>query len=446
MEKTPNQKDIAIGIVGPEEIVGRILKVIRAFPSFRPVPVVFEYQGEAVERISKVKDEVEVIVLAGTEPVRKTQWMPDLQIPVHYLPPSGAGLYRSLLRAQQIHGLAGKFSIDSLSGSIVERTYRELGMTPPVVEEFEGSIFATPEQLARFHTEMHRSGHAEVALTGVKAVADRLTREGIPNEWVVPLDQDITVALERALLSTETRRSKDSQIVVGLLNVDDFGRLVRQRTSEHDIQRLKLDIHRTLLDYVESLNGYLTHLGGDEYLFFTTRGIFERETGGYKSIPLARDVYHTLGLSLSIGIGFGHSANEAGTNARMALGSAKQAGGNVCFIVREDRTLIGPLAMADPVEYDLSLTDAELLRKAEEAGMTRAYVGRLMAASARQGRLEYNVLELAQMLGITVRSTHRLLLEWTDAGLIEVSGMEKVGRGRPRQRFRLTFLADKVQE
>src|SRR5690606_27026264 len=112
------------------------------------------------------------------------------------------------------------------------------------------------------------------------------------------------------------------------VNVDEFGRHVRQRASEHDVQRLMLDIHRTLLDYVESLNGYLTHLGGDEYLFFTTRGIFEKETGGYKSIPLAREVYRTLGLSLSIRIGFGPSANEAGTHARLALGNAKQAGGN----------------------------------------------------------------------------------------------------------------------
>jgi hypothetical protein len=330
----------------------------------------------------------------------------------------------------------------------VERTFRELELDwpAPQVEEFAGSLFAPPEALAAFHLEMYRSGRTDAALTGVKAVADRLVQEGVPNEWVIPLDQDITVALERALLSTETRRSKDSQIVVGLMNVDDFGRLVRQHRSEHDIQRLKLDIHRTLLDYVESLNGYITHLGGDEYLFFTTRGIFERETGGYKSIPLARDVYQSFGLSLSIGIGFGQSANEAGSNARMALGNAKQAGGNVCFIVREDQTLIGPLAMADPVEYDLSITDAALLERAEAAGMTRTYVGRLMAAAARQGRLEYNVQELSQMLGITVRSTHRLLLEWTDAGLVEVCGMEKLGRGRPRQVYRLTFLADKVRE
>lgn len=30
---------------------------------------------------------------------------------------------------------------------------------------------------------------------------------------------------------------------------------------------LKLDIQRMILNYVESLDGYATYLGGDEYLF-----------------------------------------------------------------------------------------------------------------------------------------------------------------------------------
>ena len=70
-----------------------------------------------------------------------------------------------------------------------------------------------------------------------------------------------------------------------MINIDDFGTQALRRNNEHEVQKLKLDIHRMVLDYVESLDGYLTHLGGDEYLFFTTRGIFERETGGYKTIP-----------------------------------------------------------------------------------------------------------------------------------------------------------------
>ncbi|MNM84456.1 hypothetical protein D3C81_965460 [compost metagenome] len=214
--------------------------------------------------------------------------------------------------------------------------------------------------------------------------------------------------------------------------------------SEHEVQKLKLDIHRMVLGYVESLDGYLISTGGDEYLFFTTRGIFERETGGYKMIPLGKEANKSYGMSLSIGIGFGISANEAGTHARAALRKSKEAGGNTCFIVREDRTLIGPLEMADPMEKVLPPVEADLMREAEEAGMTSAYLSRLITQMARYGKYEYTVHDLAALLEITVRSAHRLLLLWIDNGLVEISGMEKVPKGRPRQIFRFSFLVDRT--
>ena len=239
-------------------------------------------------------------------------------------------------------------------------------------------------------------------LTGLKSVSDELTKLNIPNEWLVPTEQDMIVSLERALLSTETRRSKESQIVVGFMNVDDFGRIAEQKQSEHEVQRLKLDIHRQLLGYVESLDGYLTSLGADEYLFITTRGIFERETRGYKTIPIAGDLEQKYGVSLSIGIGFGRSANEAGTNARIALRNAKDGGGSICFIVREDQSVIGPLQMSQPHEFDLSLIDAEFIRKAEESGLTSKYLSKLVAHITRSGKIDFIATELSTVLGVTI--------------------------------------------
>ena len=54
---------------------------------------------------------------------------------------------------------------------------------------------------------------------------------------------------------------------------------------------------------------------------------------------------------------------------------------------------------------------------------------------------EFTADELANMLGITVRSAHRIILKWMDAGIISVIGTEKLlSRGRPRQVFRLDFI------
>ncbi|MGG1554772.1 hypothetical protein [Paenibacillus ferrarius] len=437
----PNR--IAIGIVGPDALVHKVLSVIAtSFPSLHPVPWVCSTE-EAPMAAEQLLTDVEVLLVTGPGLYRKVKDHVLTSLPVHMLPLTDTGLYSALYRLKSTQaGGSGvmQFTIDSFTTSAIAKHVKEIGENPANFLVFDGGPYPSAESLIAFHLDAYRCGKSAGAMTTEKEVADRLAHENVPCEWITPTEGNITVALERALLSTETRRSKEAQILVGMLNVDDFGKKLQQQGSEHDIQRFKLDIHRNLIDYVESLDGYLTHLGADEYLFFTTRGIFERETVGYKSVPLAREVWKSMGLSLSMGIGFGRSANEAGTHARLALRRCKEAGGNTCFIVREDKTLIGPLEMADPLARDLSVTDPVLLKSAEDAGMTSSYLSRLMATVARTSKLDFEVHELASILGITVRSTHRLLLQWIDHGLITITGYIKVPKGRPKQTFRLSFL------
>lgn len=438
----PNLNKIAIGILGPEALVKQVLQVITAFPSFHPVIRIVGSSEEVSAIAKELLSEVEVLLLTGPGQYPLIKEDKKSGKPIHFIPLTDTGLFRALyrLRIEGISSPEASFSIDSLSRSSLYKMISEIGEKPASFILFDEMPHPSIESLVQFHMRLFNNGTTHAALTTEREVLDTLKKQGVPCEWITPTTQNIVVALERALLSTETRRGKEAQIVVGMLNVDDFGKQLLMRGSEHEIQRFKLDIHRTLIDYVESLDGYLTHLGSDDYLFFTTRGIFERETGGYKSVPLAREVSKTLGLSLSMGIGFGRSANEAGTHARLALRQAKEAGGNACFIVSEDDTLIGPLEMTDPLNLSLSVTDSDLLKKTEEAGMTSAYLSRLLHYVARTGKLDFEVRELSEVLKITVRSTHRLLLQWIDYGLVTVSGYVKVPKGRPKQSFRLRFL------
>lgn len=437
---------IKIGIIGTKSIVARTLAVMKAFPTFAPITRIVEHEKDTPAAALELSGEVEALLLSGPHAQRLVKDKLPASIPVHYLPLTGAGLYKALFRAMQAGRLQTGISIDTLTKTIVMRTLKDLGLEGTKVVVYDGPAYASADKLVAFHQGLAESGACSVAFTGVEDAAEQLKELHVPNEWLLPSDQDIIVTLERALLSTESRRNKESQVVVGMINVDDFGKLVLQRPNEHEVQKLKLDIHRMVLGYVESLDGYSMSLGGDEFLFVTTRGIFERETGGYKTIPLAKDASKSYGLSLSVGIGFGITANEAGTNARIALRKSKEAGGNTCFIVREDATVIGPLEMADPIQSVLAPTEPALIKRAEEAGMTSAYLSRLLSNMSRFGKYEYKVHDLAATLGITVRSAHRLLLLWTDNGLVEVSSLEKVPKGRPRQVFKFPFLKDKSQQ
>ncbi|MDF2837123.1 MAG: transcriptional regulator [Paenibacillus sp.] len=434
---------IKIGIIGTEFIVERTLAVLKSFPTFAPMVRIVEQDDESPFAAAELSQEVEVLLLSGPHAHRMVKEKLPPSIPIHYLPLTGAGLYKAIFKAMQGGKLRGGISIDTLTRNIVTRTLKDLGIEDTKLIVYDGPSYDGSEKLVEFHQRNVIEGRCSIAFTGMRHVAQRLTRLDIPNEWLLPSEQDIIVTLERALLSTESRRGKESQIVVGMIKVDDFGKLVMQRPNEHEVQKLKLDIHRMVLGYVESLDGYSMSAGGDEFLFCTTRGIFERETSGYKTIPLAKDASKSLGISLSVGIGFGMTANEAGTNARAALRKSREAGGNTGFIVREDATVIGPLEMSDPVQSVLAPTEPALIRKAEDAGMTSAYLSRLLTNMAKFGKYEYKVHDLAATLGISVRSAHRLILLWTDNGLVEISGFEKVPKGRPRQIFRFPFLMDK---
>lgn len=435
VRKGSNQ--IPIGIVGSRAMVEKIVSVIESFPSFTAIPAIYADESEAGRLAESLSDEVEVLLLADALSHRRAKERVKLPIPLMHIPATEAGLYKALLKTLLADPLKNGFTVDTLTEAMVRRTLKDSGISEIAASVYDGPAYASRELLLDYHRNHYETGASSVAFTGIEYVSRRLSELDIPNEWLMPSDQDIIVSLERALLATETRRSREAQIVVGMINIDEFGKMALSRSNEHEVQKLKLDIHRMLLDYVESLDGYLIHLGGDEYLFFTTRGIFEIETGGYKTIPLAKDMNKTYGISLSIGVGFGRSASTAGSNARAAMRKAKEAGGDACFIVREDGTIIGPLEMADPIVDILPYTDTELLKRAENAGMTSAYLSKLLYNKARFGKDEYMAHELAALLGFSIRTAHRLLLQWIDHGLAEIAGMEKVPRGRPRQLFRI---------
>ncbi|SDQ15580.1 hypothetical protein SAMN05216232_0834 [Virgibacillus subterraneus] len=444
-KRVDDSSEINIGIIGSKSLLDQTKETLKSFPNFKPVFGVVEADTAITDLAIELMHDVDVLVFTEFHLYNLAKQSLDFSIPVHHVPLMGTGLYRSLFLIKSNYGLK-RLSVDTIEEKYVEKILVELGE-----ENYEFKVFPNHskpkliEDIMNFHIENYKSD-GSIVLTGIQEVSIRLSEMNIPNEWVTPTQQDMIVSLERALLATNTRRNKESQIVFGLINVDDFKRVTEKYKSEHDIQLLKLNIQQILLDYIKQLDGHLINLGGEEYSFITTRGIFERETRGYKFIPLLQDTNNAIGITLSIGVGFGSSAAEAGTHARLALRQSKELGGDVCYIVREDKSVLGPVDITTNTQYeryDLAITDAQLLERAEKAGMSASYMTKLMARVARYGIIDYTAQELATTLKITIRSAHRILLKWMDAELVEIIGEEKVTyKGRPRRIYRLTFIMD----
>jgi len=436
--------EIKIGIIGPKELVDQTRETLKIFPNFNPVFRITTPTSQIDQVAKELISEVEVLMITEYHSYNFVKQNIDFKIPVHHMPLMGTGLYRSLFLIKIANNLSS-LSFDTFDEKYVEQILDELD------EHSQHELFVYKSsssridiaEIVQFHLNNYRD-HQAVALTGIQEVSNQLTLLNIPVQWVTPTQQDMIVSLERALLATTTRRNKESQIVFGLINIDNYKSVSVKYSSEHDVQLLTLRLQQMLLEYTKMLDGHLINLGGSEYSFITTRGIFERETRGYKFIPLLQDVKTQLGFSISLGIGFGRTAAESGNHARLALRQSIDSGGNVCYIVREDQSVIGPVDITSHKQYEiynLAITDPKLLDRAEKAGMSASYMTKLMARVSRHKKIEYTAQDLATTLNITLRSANRILLKWTDAELVEIIGEEKVThKGRPRRIYRLSFI------
>lgn len=445
MEETqfvPNHSEIKIGIVGSKVLINQIKETLKSFPNFKPIFHTIEKTSDLLTLSKGFAKDVEVLLFTEHHFYQTIKQMINFTIPVQHIPLMGTGLYRSLFKIKNSYHLKA-LSIDTAEERYVEQILSELESEDCECYVYKPTESLTDDDLITFHKNNYKNFQT-IALTGIHAVANELALLNIPYEWVIPTQQDVIVSLERALLATETRRNKESQIVFGLVNIDDFRKIASKFSSEHNVQLLKLNIQQMLLDYIKHLDGHLINLGGEEYSFITTRGIFERETRGYKFIPLLKDAKTEFGITLSIGVGFGSTAAEAGNHARLALSQSKDLGGNVCYIVREDRSVLGPVDITTETQYeryDLAITDPHLLERAEKAGMSATYMTKIMARVARYRKIDYTAQELADTLKVTVRSAHRILLKLMDAELVEIIGEEKLtNKGRPRRIYRLSFI------
>ncbi|MFD1037557.1 hypothetical protein ACFQ3N_03845 [Virgibacillus byunsanensis] len=435
---------IRIGIIGPTWTNERIKRSLKMFPNFDPIYKTSNNIYDASDFTKELKEKCDVLLYSGYIPYSISKEHIPINLPAHFVPIKGASLYRAFYKLHKKLTNFTTISIDTLSLHEINHLNNELDESIKSIHYDSRLSLAKTDEIVNFHVSNYNQNKTDCALTGLKVVSEQLTQKGIPNEWILPTEEDIIVTLERALLSTEQRQKLESQIVFGIVQVENFDQLKRQITSEQHIQRLYLDVQKTILDFVEIVEGYLTVLNGNEYMFVTTRGTFERVTQGYKYFPLIADMKKQQKLSISVGIGFGLSANEAGTHARMALSQSIDFGGEKCFIVKEDRSVIGPIENNPPLTYPLNITNKELLKQSEDTSISPYYLRKVISIIERQNIDTFTAQELAASLSVTTRSAHRILLSWLDANIVEIVGIEKLqSKGRPRQVYKMLLRGEK---
>lgn len=427
--------EINIGIVGSHDSLNLVKDVLRDFPNICPHFLEMNSQDYRFKCISEIENRIETLLFTDYYTCQLYRTTQEQPISSRYIPVTTSGLYEVLFKMRDRLSMAN-LSIDTISRhhsmSIIDN-----------LKSFHVNFLSAPkdmvqiEDILNFHIANYTKNSA-IILTAIDSVYAQLKDRNIPCELIPLTHLDVVNALERSLLATQTRFNNESQTIIGIIrpeNIDDAHRNPR--------------LQRIITNYIDSIDGYTIQSTNNEYVFVSTRGVFERESRGYKFLPLLHESKSLTGVGLSIGIGFGHTALSAGKHARLALTQSQEAGGDVCYIVREDQSVFGPVASTSShgyEKYQITITNPKLLQQAETLGMSASYMNKIMSRVARYNQIEYTANDLSEILDVTLRSANRILLKWNDAGLVSIIGEEKPTRhGRPRRVYRLNFVSNPTE-
>jgi predicted transcriptional regulator len=435
-------KKIHIGIVGPDHTLQIIKKIALSYTEASWRFYIYEDPNEAFELVMKHLHSVDVFLFAGEFSYQSVlNKNNDINKPMLYIPHTGISLYRTLFEMTFHHQISlERVSMDTLSESIVKEAFQELDI--PYSQVYLTSVLCPekdPKSWGNFHLQLWKENKVDSIITTTRATYNYLIQNKAPVFGVRPTESTIRECLENAIHMGALQFAKRGQVLIQLIYIDNLSELIRYYGSEYELQKVRLELYKRLLDYAQEIQGAFTPLGNDSFLLVTTQGAYQQYTGGKLLNPIPVWVLENLPLSISVGIGEGQTGSGAETNARIALKYAQEQGGGCSFLVTSNGDVNGPLTNEKPLSFAYQL-DGKQFEIAKKAKVSPATIGKISSALEKLQRNQLTAVELSQALKITPRATRRILSQLEKAKVVVRIGEESTSSmGRPRTIYKINI-------
>lgn len=428
---------LRLGIIGAADTVNKIRSVGKEFEEQIEVLVYsYENKNETVQLLKNCEDKADVFLFSGQVPYAVAEQGKVITKPSIYIPRTGTSLYRAFWQMKERSIDYTKISFDTIEKKAIEEVINELDI--PIeklyVKSYPGDI--DYQELVEYHYKLWKEKKINVAATCLSKTFEKLQALKVPVLKLYPTIPLIREYIHKAIYMGDVEKIKATQIAVQIVKIKNKN---KNMSSEYEFLKLKNKLEKILINYTQDSFGSVFPFGRDEYLIFSTRGAINNQWKNpdlYKNFVLQD---HSLQMKMASGIGFGNTVYEAEANARIALGYAEEEDYNCCFMVDENGRISGPIGEEDKtLSYELAVINEEMQEIAEKIQVSAAYLSKIKAIIQKIGTNKVNAEELANYLGISVRSGRRILKRITDAGYGEVIATESTANtGRPRQIYEI---------
>jgi hypothetical protein len=445
----PPPLELTIGVVGPHDLVERIMLSGAAAPgpngpptgtavpglppgitasgpglARRLIGAAYRGEQEAADKALRLGPGIDAWLFASTVPYSYARRAGVLRGPATCVPLGGSALYAALLAASRDGAFdLSRISVDILPRGDVAEALADLGI--PVTGVHVREEPANAATLATFHERLWRRDQTTLALTCLDSVAQRLAALEVPTVVVRPTASAIRSALRTATLLGAQRRLEDGQLAIAVVEVPTLREVPRRTAPRQSREEIRLTVHRLLLQDAQRMQACVSPIGDHSFLVTATRGSLAAATDGFRVPPFAERARGELGITVEVGIGLGRTAQDAEAHARAALARSHAPGGRGFTLDREGHTLVPSPRQPAAAPASNPKGMATLARLASKL-------------PADEGAHVVDAETAGRMLGVTSRTARRLLHTLVEEGLAWPLPPSRTPQpGRPRQFYRL---------
>ena len=428
-----------VGIIGPSQIVAKTRGIIQKdFPQIEPVEYIYSIYSETPDILKYHQLEVDALLFTGKTPYTLAGKSIKPTVPWEYVPRSGSSLMRVLLYAKLWTDYdIRNISFDTYDQDLLHEAYAEIGIP---VDQLK--IFIAEEQLpsvdyqthiCEFHKRNYFEHRVSCCITALQGAYDELRSCSIPCLLLEPTANIIRETLYKLQLKYLVKVSQQSQLAAICIQIDAPSELSLLADNDYQAALNRTKVSEQIYLFAQRIQAAVIETGDRNYLLFTTMQLLENETNRLKTIDLLHAVQANTSSTISVGIGYGKTANEAKCGANRGMLHAGKKGGNLAFIVYNGKKIIGPLAnVAHQKEAPIPSVDEKFLRISEKVGVSVNTVFKLHCIAAQHGKNEFTIKELAPLFGVTTRTMNRIIEKFEAQGYSKIIGKRVMGNsGRP---------------
>jgi len=281
------------------------------------------------------------------------------------------------------------------------------------------------------HLYLHRTGKIDLSVTRTSVIAERLEEENLPYEYLYPVKEYILNFFMQIIYSTGKAESSDNVFAVIAVDINVY------KNPDNGISMS--GCIRVFLDFSRE-NGYDFSVQRDKGLLviLTQHKDIKSMTDNLSSSSFKESIEKVLGQKISMGIGLGYDMFQARRNGMKALDISMRKEGAL-YCITEANRLVGPVGCGDSMILK-SFPSPELMMMSKEYHVDHLNLQKIISFARLNQSAPFTAYQLAEYLGVTVRSASRLINKIEKyGGAVSYIENSSSGRGRPRKYYTLTM-------